>query len=708
MKSFICSLILVFGILSFAQSTVSGTIRNSMGEPAKNVNITLVGTYDGASTDENGFFSFETEEVGEFELELEGAGFSSEIYPIILPLENPLELEIMEATELDEVVFSAGTMKAVGNTNETMMNSLDVVTTAGSDGDIIAAMQTLPGTNNVAEDGRLFIRGGEGEETSIFIDRLRVFQPYSQTAPNTPTRGRYSPFLFKGMNFSTGGYDASYGQALSGILTLETNDFPTENSYDLGFMSLGVSAAANRVWEKDALTASAAYYNLWPVFQILSTRDEWTHEPEGYSGEAVYRHQFKNGLYKSYVAMEYSKLGMRYEDINSPEKIDFKLNNTNLYWNNSYVHEFSKKLEGFIGFSLAKANTNVNQAADRFETEEIGINGKAEVEWKLNSKNHFRIGSEFVGRTDENKNVLQNQTSDLKEKLFGAYAEYTWYFARKWGLKSGVRSEYSDFVKEWNVSPRISLAYKLNRYHNLSAFYGEFFQSPMEELGYVEPSGFMKSRQYLVNYFYQKDKQTIRVELYQKDYEDLVRNDGQFNYIQNGEGFARGIDVFWRNNGSHIKNLQYWVSYSYIDTERLYKDFPVEAQPSFVANHNVSVVGKYWIQEWRSQVGLTYQFGSGRPYTNPNLEGFLQEKTRTFNTINLSWAYLLSQQKILYFSISNPVGIKNVNGYSYANSPNEQGVYDRLALRPSMDRFFFIGFFWTISENKMRNQLDNL
>jgi len=708
MKTYFFFFFFLSGLFAMAQSIVSGTVVTSTGKPAKNVNITLVGTYDGASTDENGKFSFETTETGDFELELEGTGFTSEAYPVTLPLEAPLELQIDEALELEGVVFGAGTMKAVGNTNETMMTSLDVVTTAGSDGDIIAAMQTLPGTNNVAEDGRLFIRGGEGEETSIFIDRLRVFQPYTQTAPNTPARGRYSPFLFKGMNFSTGGYDASYGQALSGILTLETNDFPSENSYDLGFMSLGLSAAANRVWEKDALTASAAYYNLWPVFQVLSTRDEWTHEPEGYSGEAVYRHQFKKGLYKSYVALEYSKLGIWYDDINSTEKIPFQLNNTNLYWNNSYVHNFSRKTEGFIGFSLAKANTNVNQSADEFKKEETGFNGKAEIEWKLNSKNHFRFGTEFVNRNNENKDILNNRVSDRDENLFAGYGEYTWYFARKWGLKTGIRSEYSDYVNEWNVSPRISLAYKLNRYHNLSASYGEYFQSPLEELGYMNPTGFMKSRQYLLNYFYQKEKQTIRVELYQKDYEDLVRNDNGFNYIQNGSGFARGIDVFWRNNGSHLENLQYWVSYSYIDTKRLYKDFPVEAQPGFVANHNLSVVGKYWIQDWRSQIGLTYQFASGRPYTNPNTNRFLSEKTKSFNTVNLSWAYLLDQQKILYFSVSNPIGIKNVNGYSYADSPDENGFYDRMELRPSMDRFFFIGFFWTISENKTRNQLDTL
>lgn len=708
-KSLLVFILIIFtGIIAYSQTIVSGTITQPSGTPVPNINVTLVGTYDGTSTDEKGFFTFETEETGEFDLELEGPGFVSQIITVIIPLESPLEITIEEATELDAVVFGAGTMKAVGNTNETVMSSLDIVTTAGSDGDIIAAMQTLPGTNNVSEDGRLFIRGGEGDETSIFIDRLRVFQPYTQTAPNTPTRGRYSPFLFKGINFSTGGYDAPYGQALSGILALETENFPTENSIDLGFMSLGVSGAFNKVWEKDALSASLAYYNLWPVFKLLDTRDDWRRAPEGYSGETVYRHQFKNGLYKSYAALEYSRMDMIYNDINQIDPVRFSMDNTNFYWNNSYVHNFSKKLEGFVGFSFANADTNINQSEDEYKKSELGLNVKAELDWKLNSKHNFRLGSEFVGRSNENSDVLENITSEINENLFAAYAEYTWYFIKRWGIKAGVRSEHSDFVDEWNVSPRISLAYKPSKHHNLSIFYGEYFQSPMSEIGYYNPTNFMKSKQYLFNYFYQKEKQIVRVELYQKDYEDLVRKDGEFNYTQDGNGYARGIDVFWRNRGSHIKNLEYWVSYSYIDTKRLYKDFPVEAQPSFVANHNLSVVGKYWIQDWRSQLGFTYQFGSGRPYTNPNTDGFLSEKTKTFNTINLSWAYLIDQQKILYISFSNPIGFKNVNGYNYSYTPNNNGIYNRIALKPSMDRFFFIGFFWTISENKDRNQLDTL
>lgn len=36
------------------------------------------------------------------------------------------------------------------------------------------------------------------------------------------------------------------------------------------------------------------------------------------------------------------------------------------------------------------------------------------------------------------------------------------------------------------------------------------------------------------------------------------------------------------------------------------------------------------------------------------------------------------------------------------------GNFDRQAILPNADSFFFIGFFWTISDDKKSNQLDNL
>ena len=150
------------------------------------------------------------------------------------------------------------------------------------------------------------------------------------------------------------------------------------------------------------------------------------------------------------------------------------------------------------------------------------------------------------------------------------------------------------------------------------------------------------------------------------------------------------------------------MSYSYLDTERDYRNFREKATPNFAPNHSLSLVTKYFITDWRSQVGFSYNFGSGRPYDNPNTTDFLAEKTKSYNNLSVNWAYLISQQKILYFSVSNVAGFKNVNGYQYADAPDMNGVFNRREIRPTADAFFFVGFFWTISDDNNKNQLDNL
>ena len=114
------------------------------------------------------------------------------------------------------------------------------------------------------------------------------------------------------------------------------------------------------------------------------------------------------------------------------------------------------------------------------------------------------------------------------------------------------------------------------------------------------------------------------------------------------------------------------------------------------------------MSDWRSQISATYSFNSGRPYDNPNVTEFMSEKTKSFNNLSLSWAYLVSQQKILFFSVTNILGTENIFGYQYANSPDLNGQFQRQAITQPASRFVFVGFFWTISDNKKSNNLDNL
>jgi hypothetical protein len=245
--------------------------------------------------------------------------------------------------------------------------------------------------------------------------------------------------------------------------------------------------------------------------------------------------------------------------------------------------------------------------------------------------------------------------------------------------------------------------------------YGDFTQTPNAD--YVKYSRYHqfeseKASHYILNYQYNKNGKTFRAETYFKDYRNLVKFDTETalfnsNYSNNGSGYAKGLDLFWRD-GKTIKSLEYWISYSYIDTERDYRNFPAQVTPNFVADHTLSIVTKYWISDLKSQVGFTHSFSTGRPYHNPNETQFMNGKTKAFNNLSFNWAYLLSPQKILYFSVSNVLAIQNVFGYEYANKPNDVGLFNRKEIIPTADRFFFIGFFWTISNDKKDNQLLNL
>ncbi|WP_435313948.1 carboxypeptidase-like regulatory domain-containing protein, partial [Cellulophaga fucicola] len=238
MKQFLFLLFILTQLSLTAQTTISGKVTDNKGLPIGGANVYLDGTYDGTATKENGEFYFTTEEEGQQTLIVSFISF--ETFSKTTLVENLKNITIKlrdDVNTLDAVTVNAGSFKAGENAKVTALKPLDIVTTAGAMGDFIGALQTLPGTSNVAEDGRLFVRGGDAEETQIFVDGMRVFTPYSPTANNIPTRGRLSPFLFKGITFSTGGYSAEYGQALSSVLLLNSIDEPEEERTDISLMT---------------------------------------------------------------------------------------------------------------------------------------------------------------------------------------------------------------------------------------------------------------------------------------------------------------------------------------------------------------------------------------------------------------------------------------------------------------------------------------
>lgn len=720
MKIFIklVTLLLCAGAV-FGQQTISGKITDTKNNPIEGANIYLEGTYDGASSDKDGNFSFETTEEGTQILIVSMLSYEPHYEAGDVSYFQNLHIKLMESVNsLSGVTLTAGTFEAGSNSKASVLKPLDIVTTAGATGDFVAALQTLPGTTTVNEDGRLFVRGGTAGETQVFIDGLRVFQPFNATANNTPTRGRFSPFLFKGISFSTGGYSAEYGQALSSVLLLNTTDVPLQEQTEISIMSVGGGLGHTKIWGDQSLSINTSYMNLAPYETLIPSTQgvRWKSPYESISGEAVFRSKGEKSMFKLYTGFNHSNLDIEQEDINFDDFVRFGLKNNNLYFNSSYKYYFENDWSLTSGASIAWDTNDIGINKANVDTKETSSHLKVKARKNFSNRYDLSFGAEYFhtkfDETYADVNI-DEFTNGYTDGLWAGFAESDIYLSNKFAMKLGVRGTHSSLLDEFKVSPRLSLAYKAGENGQFSLAYGDFYQRPLSDvLKFDDSLSMEKASHYILNYQYINNGKTFRTEVYHKTYEQLVKYDSempQFNstYSNLGDGYAQGVDVFWRDSKS-IENLDYWFSYSYLDTERDYQNFPERATPNFAPKHNASLVTKYWVDKLRSQVGLSYSYGSGRPYHNPNNPGFMQEKTKSYNNLSFNWAYLIDQQKILYFSVSNLLSLNNVSNYQYANTPDAGGVYNRRAITPPADSFFFVGFFWTISTDGKSNQLDNL
>ncbi|MGW8122827.1 TonB-dependent receptor [Roseivirga echinicomitans] len=717
---FILLFVLTITTNTKAQTTISGKITDSQGTSMPFANVYIKDSFDGSNSKNDGSFSFQTSETGQKTLLVTFIGFKTFEKPIELN-GQPIQVEVIleeQINKIDGVTITAGAFEASDIKKVTVLKPLDIVSTASAAGDIMGAINTLPGTATVGESGRLFVRGGEGYETKVFIDGLEVRNAFGATAPNVPTRGRFSPFLFKGTIFSTGGYSAEYGQALSSALVLNSNDIAEKTQGDISIMSVGGDLAYTKKWNNSSISGKLQYTDLRPYQDLIKQEFDWKEAPNGKVAELVFRQKINgDGLLKVYTNMDISNLSIRQPNINNGGiKDTVSIGNDYFYLNASYKEMLNDKWSVRGGVSTTLNQEKIGFNNDEIEEDEKGVHAKLAFNWEAAEKVSLNMGSEFFTKKYTNKFNIENGPSDafdFKENIASTFVETDYFASNKFVVRTGLRLEHSTLLNQTWVNPRLAMSYKLTDKGQFSLAYGQYLQSAQNDYALVnqhlKPE---KSTHYILNYQYIHEGRVFRVESYLKKYDDLVKftdaNDfSPNNYSNTGFGEAKGIDVFWRDSKT-FQNTDYWVSYSYVDSERNYQDFSSLATPSFVSNHNFSFVLKHFVMPLRTQFGATYNLASTRPFHNPNKSGFQNDKTPTFHDLSLNAAVLLTPNIILYMSSSNIFGRENVFGYQYANQANAQGIYERQSVGQGAKRFVFLALFITLTKDGQENQLDNL
>ena len=507
MQKLFFGIVVFISTMAYAQTTITGRVTDSNQHSIYGANIYLEGTYDGATSDENGYFEFTTQEKGRQVLTVSYLSYETKvIIGEVMSFKN-LKIKMRADVEsLDAVVISAGTFEASDNSKVSVLKPLDVVTTASALGDFVGALQTLPGTSTVAEDGRLFVRGGDANETQLFIDGIRVFTPYTPVPNNSPTRGRYSPFLFDGITFSTGGYSAEYGNALSSVLLLNTVDEPSQEKTEIGVMSVGGSIGRTEKWNKTSLSVKGSYINLAPYISLFPDRNNWKKPYQGSQGEAVVRQKFNSGMLKFYAAFDTSRFDLIQEDINRLDGVRFKLNNKNFYTNTSYMGSLGSGWSIHTGLSYTIAKTKVFVVDHAIGNKENSAHIKLKLKKRFNSRFKLYAGVEhFITSFNERFSSETILPIDYGFRIHNSafFVESDIVLSKKFAMKVGVRGDRYDINNEFQIAPRVSLAHKTSKNSQLSLAYGSFYQQAANTiLKFNQNIQAQQAKHYIMNYQY--------------------------------------------------------------------------------------------------------------------------------------------------------------------------------------------------------------
>ncbi|NQU84694.1 MAG: TonB-dependent receptor [Mariniphaga sp.] len=707
MKTIILSFLLLNSLATQAQITISGKTVEKNGDPIPGVNIYIENTYDGASSDTLGNFSFTTSETGKQMLIATFIGYKAWQKEIIVE-SNIKESIILEESinTLDAVTITAGSFAAADESHASIMKPLDIYTTASANGDIMAAMRTMPGTQAATDDGRLLVRGGDAYETRTYIDGLAASKPYYSKTPDVATRGRFAPSLFSGVMFNSGGYSAEYGQALSSVLILNSNDLATIDATGISLMTIGGEMSKTKRWINSSLSLSGGYTNLGIYDKVFNSYIDWIKPVKSVNGTAVYRHKTKsNGMLKGYINADWGDLAYNVPN-GQPEGL-MKISNKGgtIYSNFSFRDCFSEKSCYKIGIASTFQDNTISLGKDKIDTQELNTEVRFSVVHDVSEAVKITWGANETFNNYNQKyaeNLGNTYKTDLNDHLIGEFIETEIKFSKKFAIRSGIRSEYSSIINKWNVAPRFALALKTGKIGQVSGAMGLYHQTPQSDYLKLNTNlNFEKAFHYILSYQWgEVSTRLFRAEAYYKTYNDLITYQyGEYglpsNMQNNGSGYAGGLDIFWRDQES-IRGFDYWITYSYLDTKRKYKNYPKQATPHFISDHNFSVVGKYWLSQISTQIGFAFTAASGRPFNDPNSNNFMNGKTKAYSDLSLNLShvfYIGDQYSVLYCSINNVLGNDNVLGYRPSGIADAQGSYALIPVKRDLKRMIFIGLF---------------
>jgi hypothetical protein len=209
-------------------ATVEGIVYDENYSPLPLVSIGTVGTVKpyGTQTDDNGYFKLLLPAERPLIIRASYIGYKTKNINIILKNNETKTLNIILTSK--ESLIDAVTVTAQERGSTVHIDPIVTQVIPGIMGGVEAALMTLPGVRSNNElSSQYSVRGGNIDENLVYVNGIEVYRPFLTRSGQQEGLSFINPDLVSSVQFSSGGFDAKFGDKMSSVLDIKYKE-PTE------------------------------------------------------------------------------------------------------------------------------------------------------------------------------------------------------------------------------------------------------------------------------------------------------------------------------------------------------------------------------------------------------------------------------------------------------------------------------------------------
>jgi len=701
--------------------------RRGSTQPLVNADISLAETSQQSMTDSGGVFEFKDLPPGQYRIRVFSSGYCA-LEDTVCSVEpgRTSQLEIyLEKTQLlfEEVLVT--TQRFITTVSRQSMHGMEINRIAGTAGDALRALQALPSVGVANDfDGSLYIRGGGPDDNVFYFDRSPIGYPYHFGG----LVSTLSSEVIERIDVYAGGFGAEFGadaQAVIDIYSRSGNRKNVSGKFNLNLIyAEGLLEGPIGLRGSWYLGGRRSYVDLLPieVNRITAFPRFWD-----YQFKATYDLNTKHKItVNAFAADDFMELKLGLDDVNDDPALAGKFLFKNGF-DGQGVHlqsRFTDRLTSYLSLSRSFNHFNLSLGQGFFLR--IGIPNyefrqdtiyrfvpKHRLEFGLLLATAPVTGSAFFPRRPDEGDPGFNFTfaEKIRDEFRVRYNRTEGYLQNRYSpftflaIALGLRIDHLNLTNEISFGPRASLKFRIPSGSEICVAYGRYEQSPQPPRnfpGFGNPD--VKSSEanhYILEVEHQLSSKTgLKVAGYYRKLSNLVTSDSQAIYLNQGDGFARGVELFLRHHGG--ERFLGWASYACTRSERRDRPHNPWRLYSFDQTHVGTFTGSYKLSPtW--EIGAKWQYSTGNPYTpvtgttverhptkgrltyRPTYADINSERVPSFHRLDLrvSKSFVFKYWKMgVYLELLNAYNRKNILTFDYNDDYTERDVVHQLPLIP--------------------------